>query len=108
MRDTYNDIQARRRDVDDHAKEAVDRLDRTWIKFKELEVQEVISDEALFRELRDRFGSPWGFGEYFAGGMGAEAIRELLRSRDLDAEASSCARRSARPRARRRPGRSSG
>jgi DNA-directed RNA polymerase subunit beta' len=87
VRDTYNDIQARRRDVDDHAKEAVDRLDRTWIKFKELEVQEVISDEALFRELRDRFGSSWGFGEYFTGGMGAEAIRELLRTRDLDAEA---------------------
>ena len=87
VRDTYNDIQARRRDVDDHAKEAVDRLDRTWIKFKELEVQEVISDEALFRELRDRFGSSWGFGEYFTGGMGAESIRELLRTRDLDAEA---------------------
>jgi DNA-directed RNA polymerase subunit beta' len=87
VRDTYNDIQARRRDVDDHAKEAVDRLDRTWIKFKELEVQEVISDEALFRELRDRFASSWGFGEYFTGGMGAESIRELLRTRDLDAEA---------------------
>ena len=87
VRDTYNDIQARRRDVDDHAKEAVDRLDRTWIKFKELEVQEVVSDEALFRELRDRFGSSWGFGEYFTGGMGAESIRELLRTRDLDAEA---------------------
>jgi DNA-directed RNA polymerase subunit beta' len=87
VRDTYNDIQARRRDVDDHAKEAVDRLDRTWIKFKELEVQEVVADEALFRELRDRFGSSWGFGEYFTGGMGAESIRELLRTRDLDAEA---------------------
>jgi DNA-directed RNA polymerase subunit beta' len=87
VRDTYNDIQARRKDVDDHAKDAVDRLDRTWIKFKELEVQEIISDEALFRELRDRFGSSWGFGEYFTGGMGAESIRELLRSKDLDAEA---------------------
>src|SRR5689334_3326299 len=87
VRDTYNDIQARRKDVDDHAKDAVDRLDRTWIKFKELEVQEIVSDEALFRELRDRFGSSWGFGEYFTGGMGAESIRELLRSRDLDAEA---------------------
>jgi DNA-directed RNA polymerase subunit beta' len=87
VRDTYNDIQARRKDVDDHARDAVDRLDRTWVKFKELEVQEIIADEALFRELRDRFGSSWGFGEYFTGGMGAEAIRELLRSRDLDAEA---------------------
>ena len=87
VRDTYNDMQARRKDVDDHAKDAVDRLDRTWIKFKELEVQEIVADEALFRELRDRFGSSWGFGEYFTGGMGAEAIRELLRTRDLDAEA---------------------
>jgi DNA-directed RNA polymerase subunit beta' len=89
VRDTYNDMQTRRRDVDDHAREAEDRLDRCWVKFKELEVQEVVSDEALFRELKDRFGSSWGFGEYFAGGMGAEAIRELLRSRDLDAEAAS-------------------
>ncbi len=87
VRDTYNDMQARRKDVEDHAREAVDRLDRTWIKFKELEVQEIIADEALFRELKDRFGSSWGFGEYFTGGMGAESIRELLRSRDLDAEA---------------------
>src|SRR5689334_3410912 len=87
VRDTYNDIQTRRRDVDDHAREAEDRLDRCWVKFKELEVQEVVSDEALFRELKDRFGSSWGFGEYFTGGMGAEAIRELLRSKDLDAEA---------------------
>ena len=70
----------RKKDVDDHARDSVDRLERTWIKFKELEVQEIISDEALFRELRDRFGSAWGFGEYFTGGMGAEAIRELLRS----------------------------
>src|SRR5689334_23151694 len=87
VRDTYNDMQTRRRDVDDHAREAEDRLDRCWVKFKELEVQEEVSDEALFRELKDRFGSSWGFGEYFTGGMGAESIRELLRTRDLDAEA---------------------
>ena len=52
-------------------------------------MQEVVADEALFRELKDRFGSSWGFGEYFTGGMGAEAIRELLRSKDLEAEAAS-------------------
>ena len=89
VRDTYNDIQARKKDVEDHTRDSIDRLERTWIKFKELEVQEIISDEALFRELKDRFGSAWGFGEYFTGGMGAEAIRELLRSRDLDVEAAS-------------------
>jgi DNA-directed RNA polymerase subunit beta' len=38
----------------------------------------VIADETLFRELKERFGSPYGFGEYFDGGMGAERVRELL------------------------------
>ena len=50
-------------------------------------MQEVVQDEALFRELKDRFGSPFGWGEYFRGGMGAEAIRDLLEQVDLDAEA---------------------
>ena len=60
VRDTYNDIQARKKDVEDHTRDSIDRLDRTWVKFKELEVQEIIADEALFRELKDRFGSRLG------------------------------------------------
>ena len=44
------------------------------------------NDETLFRELKERFGSPYGFGEYFRGGMGAEAVRDLLEQVDLDAE----------------------
>ena len=72
-------------------------------------MQEIIADEALFRELKDRFGSSWGFGEYFTGGMGAEAIRELLRSRGPRRRGGRrCARRSRPPRARSRPARSSG
>jgi DNA-directed RNA polymerase subunit beta' len=47
----------------------------------------VVNDEQLFRELKDRFGSPYGFGVYFRGGMGAESIRDLLRDLDLTAEA---------------------
>ena len=43
----------------------------------------VVNDEQLFRELKDRFGSPYGFGVYFRGGMGAESIRDLLRDLDL-------------------------
>jgi len=38
----------------------------------------VIADETFFRELKMRFGSPYGYGEYFGGGMGAEYIRELM------------------------------
>ncbi len=48
----------------------------------------IIADETFFRELKHRFGSPFGFGEYFGGGMGAEHIRELLREKpDWDREA---------------------
>src|SRR6185503_19747429 len=48
-----------------------------------LEPKLIVNDEQLFRELKDRFGSPYGFGVYFRGGMGAEAIRELLKDLDL-------------------------
>ena len=46
----------------------------------------MVADETLFRELKDRFGSPFGWGEYFRGGMGAESVRDLLEQVDLDAE----------------------
>jgi DNA-directed RNA polymerase subunit beta' len=42
----------------------------------------IIADETFFRELKHRFGSPFGFGEYFGGGMGAEHIRTLLQEKD--------------------------
>ena len=44
----------------------------------------VVNDEQLFRELKDRFGSPYGFGVYFRG-MGRRS--DLLRDLDLDLEA---------------------
>ena len=49
--------------------------------FMHLEERELISDEQVFSEMR-RYYAP-----YFKGGMGAEAIRELLRAVDLGAEA---------------------
>ena len=48
--------------------------------------KDVINDETVFRELKDRFGSPFGWGEYFRGGMGAEAVRDLLEQVDLEAD----------------------
>ena len=70
--------------------------------------KDVIADETVFRELKDRFGSPYGFGEYFRGGMGAEAVRDLLEQVDLDAERRSSRTRSRPPRARSRAAPSSG
>ncbi len=52
-----------------------------------MDPKRIVNDESLFRELKERFGSPYGWGEYFRGGMGAEAIRDLLEQVDLDAEA---------------------
>ncbi len=57
-----------------------------WELFQAMEPKQVIADETLFRELKDRFGSPFGWGEYFRGGMGAESVRDLLQQVDLDAE----------------------
>ena len=50
-------------------------------KFMQLEARELITDEGLFSELKRYYGI------YFKGGMGAEAIRELIRGVDLEKEA---------------------
>src|SRR6185312_13097978 len=89
VREMYLDIDSRRKDAHDAAEDSKQRLADTWELFKELEPKQIIGDEQLFRELKDRFGSAYGFDVYFTGGMGAEAIRELLRDLDLDAEAAS-------------------
>ena len=83
----YLDIESRREDAREAAVDAVHRLEETWRLFRELEPKLIVNDEQIFRELKDRFGSPYGFGVYFSGGMGAEAIRELLKDLDLTAEA---------------------
>jgi DNA-directed RNA polymerase subunit beta' len=89
VREMYMDIESRRADAREAAEEARARLEQTWLLFKDLEPKLIVNDEQLFRELKDRFGSPYGFGVYFRGGMGAESIRELLKELDLDAEAAS-------------------
>ena len=87
VREMAQDIEQRREDAREASVEGVRRLEETWKLFRELEPKLVVNDEQLFRELKDRFGSPYGFGVYFRGGMGAEAIRDLLRDLDLVAEA---------------------
>jgi DNA-directed RNA polymerase subunit beta' len=89
VREAYQDIEARKEDAKEAAVDAVRRLEETWQLFRELEPKMIVNDEQIFRELKDRFGSPYGFGVYFQGGMGAESIRELLKDLDLAAEAKS-------------------
>ncbi len=70
VREMTLDIEARRQDAREAAVDSVNRLEETWLKFKELEPKMIVNDEQIFRELKDRFGSPYGFGVYFRGGMG--------------------------------------
>jgi DNA-directed RNA polymerase subunit beta' len=86
VREMYQDIEARRADAREAAVDSVRRLEQTWTLFRELEPKLIVNDEQIFRELKDRFGSPYGFGVYFRGGMGAEAIRDLLKDLDLENE----------------------
>ncbi len=86
VREMAADMETRRSDAREAAVDGVRRLEETWKLFRELEPKQVVNDEQIFRELKDRFGSPYGFGVYFRGGMGAEAIRDLLRDLDLEEE----------------------
>src|SRR5881398_1244467 len=74
-------------DTEAYIEDAAERMRQGWELFKDMEPKRIEHDETLFRELKERFGSPYGFGEYFRGGMGAEAVRDLLEQVDLDAEA---------------------
>ena len=49
--------------------------------FLKIEPKQLVSDEALYREMR------LNYSDYFKGGMGAEAIRDLLDAIDLEATA---------------------
>src|SRR4029077_21140527 len=69
-----------------YLEEAAERMQEVWKIFTEMKPKDVINDETVFRELKDRFGSQFGWGEYFRGGMGAEWIRDLLGQIDLAAE----------------------
>jgi DNA-directed RNA polymerase subunit beta' len=59
----------------------IERLEQVWDRFKNLKVADLEGDEALYRELRDRYGL------YFEGSMGAEAIKKRLENFDMAAEA---------------------
>ena len=74
-------------DTEAYIEDAIERLRQVWETFQAMGPKDIVNDESLFRELKERFGSPYGWGEYYRGGMGAESIRDLLEQVDLDAEA---------------------
>jgi hypothetical protein len=70
------------RDIKDIEEEYADRkalFQESFDTFVKLSVKTLINDETLYREMKLRFG------DYFRGGMGAEAVKDLLAQLDLDA-----------------------
>jgi DNA-directed RNA polymerase subunit beta' len=87
LKDLRKAFQADMDDTEAYIEDAAERMRQVWDLFQGMKSKDVVNDETLFRELKDRFGSQFGFGEYFRGGMGAESVRDLLEQVDLDAEA---------------------
>jgi DNA-directed RNA polymerase subunit beta' len=67
--------------ISEAARRETEHLDEVLSAFKGLSVKQLVADDVVYRTLRDRFG------DYFDGGMGAEAIKRLLQDLDLEAEA---------------------
>src|SRR5690554_4397301 len=81
------EINARRKEVEREIRDREERAEReadliqdAFETFKAFQPKSRVESEALWREIHDRYG------QYFVGGMGAEAIKDLLSRIDLDAE----------------------
>jgi DNA-directed RNA polymerase subunit beta' len=75
-RDADKDVEALR----ERYELELDLVARTWDEFKDLHSRKIIDDEMLWRELRDKYG------DYFEGGTGADAIKQLIDRIDFDEE----------------------
>ena len=67
------------REIDKRVTQRIELMDRAWEEFGKLAPKQLIAED-IWRQLRDTYG------EYFRGGMGAEAIKDLLRGLDLEKE----------------------
>ncbi|MDH3518101.1 MAG: DNA-directed RNA polymerase subunit beta', partial [Acidimicrobiia bacterium] len=81
------EINARRREVEREIKDRQDRADRevdlitdAFEQFRNFKPKNLVESEQLWREIYERYNA------YFSGGMGAEAVKDLLRRVDLEAE----------------------
>ncbi len=81
------EINQRRREVEREIKDRRERseleselIQEAYDTFRTLKPKDIIESEALWREIWERYA------DYFTGGMGAEAVRDLLSRLDLDAE----------------------
>ncbi len=69
-----------KKNIEKEAAQDVQWLNRVLEVFQGLRPMQLIPEEQLYRDLKTRYG------DYFQGGMGAEAIKELLVDMDLEKE----------------------
>ncbi len=79
------EVSARRREVEREIKDREERalveeelLQEAFDTFKSMKPKQLIESEQLWREIVDRYG------DYYVGGMGAEAVKDLVTRLDLD------------------------
>jgi DNA-directed RNA polymerase subunit beta' len=82
LRTKKREFDAQIREIDKRVNQRIELMDRAWEEFTKLSPKQLIAED-IWRQLRDTYG------DYFRGGMGAEAIKDLLRGLDLDKEAAS-------------------
>ena len=76
-------------DIDDteaYIEDAAERMRQVWDLFTVHEAQGRHRRRDALPRAQGPLRLPYGFGEYFRGGMGAESVRDLLEQVDLDAE----------------------
>ena len=76
-----NEIESDIKEITQDSEELAEWLAHVFDAFQNLATKQLINDEQLYRDLKLRYN------EYFQGGMGAEAIKELLETYDLEKEA---------------------
>src|SRR6056297_1373190 len=74
------EIEKQLKTVSVRANNELEHLDKVMSTFKKLQPKQLIQEELVYRDMRDRFT------DFFTGGMGAEAVRDLLDSIDLEAQ----------------------
>jgi DNA-directed RNA polymerase subunit beta' len=81
------EISARRREVEreirdreERAQREIELIEDAFETFRTLLPKKLVESEQVWRAIADRYG------QYFEGGMGAEAVKELLDTLDLDNE----------------------
>jgi DNA-directed RNA polymerase subunit beta' len=66
--------------IRERAQAELDLARRGFEEFRDLHSRKIIEDEVVWRQLKDRYG------DYFRGGMGADAISQLIAEIDFDSE----------------------